>query len=66
MALKDIMLSEISQTAKDKSCMITYMWNLKTTPPSKLVNVTKTSRLTDIENKLDGYQWGEGKGEGAV
>ena len=28
------------------------MWNLKTTPPSKLVNITKTSRLTDTENKL--------------
>jgi hypothetical protein len=27
---KDIMLSQISQTQKDKYCMIlTYMWNLK-------------------------------------
>ena len=57
-----VMLSEISQTAKDKSCMITYMWNLKTTPPSKLVNVTKTSRLTDTENKLV-FTSGEGQFE---
>ena len=29
MDLEGIMLSEISQTDKDKYCMISYMWNLK-------------------------------------
>ena len=29
MDLEGIMLSEISQTEKDKYCMITDMWNLK-------------------------------------
>ena len=30
MDLEDIMLSEVSQTKKDKYCVFTYMWNLKT------------------------------------
>ena len=29
--LEGIMLSEISQTDKDKHCMISHMWNLKNT-----------------------------------
>ena len=29
--LEGIMLSEISQTEKDKYCVVTYMWNLKNT-----------------------------------
>ena len=49
MDLESIMLSEISQTEKDKYSLISLiMWNLK---KYKLVNVTK-SRLTDTENKL--------------
>ena len=47
-----IMLSERSQTEGQILYDTTYMWNLKTTPPSKLVNITKTSRLTDTEDKL--------------
>ena len=31
MDLKGIMLSQVSQTEKDKYCEITYTWNLKTT-----------------------------------
>ena len=43
------MLSEISQTEKDKYFMITYMSNLKYT---KNMNRTKKrGRLTDTENK---------------
>ena len=38
------MLSEISQTEKDKYCIISLY--------NKLVNITKRSRLTCIENKL--------------
>ena len=40
------MLSEISQTEKDKYCIISLY--------NKLVNITKRSRLTDLENKLVG------------
>ena len=29
MDLEVIMLTEISQTEKDKYCMVTYIWNLK-------------------------------------
>ena len=29
MDLEGIMLSEISQTEKDKYCMLSHMWNLK-------------------------------------
>ena len=48
MDLEGIMLSEISQTEKDKIlCDITYTWNLKNKTHSQ-----KRSRLTDIENKL--------------
>ena len=44
MDLEGIMLSEISQTEKDKYCIISLY--------NKLVNITKRSRLTCIENKL--------------
>ena len=48
MDLEGIMLSEISQTEKDKILYdITYTWNLKNKTHSQ-----KRSRLTDIENKL--------------
>ena len=29
--LEDIMLSEVSQTQKDKSCMVSLMWGVKKT-----------------------------------
>ena len=44
MDLEGIMLSEISQTEKDKYCIISVY--------NKLVNITKRSRLTGIEHKL--------------
>ena len=43
MNLEGIMLSEISQTEKDKHCIISLY--------NKLVNITR-SRLTGTENKL--------------
>ena len=42
------MLCEISQTAKDKYSVITYMWNLK----NKMNEYNKTETDTDRENKL--------------
>ena len=44
MDLEGIMLSEISQTEKDRCCIISLY--------NKLVNITKRSRLGGIENKL--------------
>ena len=42
MDLEDVMLSEISQTEKDKYCVISlFMWNKKKTP-----------KLIDTENRL--------------
>ena len=35
MDLQGIVLSEISQTEKDKYCIINYMWNLKKTNSEK-------------------------------
>ena len=50
MNLEGIILSEISQTEKEQiQCDITYVESKK---HYKLVNITKRSRLTDIENKL--------------
>ena len=46
--LEGIMLCEISQTAKDKYSVITYMWNLK----NKMNEYNKTETDTDRENKL--------------
>ena len=43
-----IMLSEISQTEKDKYCMISFIWNLK--KQNKWTNITK-HRITNTENK---------------
>ena len=50
MDLEGIMQSEISQTEKDRCCMISHVESKKY---SELVNITKNkNRLTDIENKL--------------
>ena len=38
MYLEDIMLSEISQTEKDKYSVITYMWNLKKRTKTNVYN----------------------------
>ena len=42
------MLSEISQTERQISYDLTYMWNLKNQTKSK----PKTPRFTDTENRL--------------
>ena len=66
MNLENVMLSEISQ--KDKCYMISLnMWNLR--KQNRRVYIakqkdiySKINRLTDIENKPRGYQWGKGSG----
>ena len=51
MDLEGILLIEISQTEKDKILYnITYMWYLKITTKQWILH--KSSRITDIENKL--------------
>ena len=49
MDLEIIILSEVSQTEKEKY-YITYMWNLK--KKYKRTYLQNRNRLTDIENKL--------------
>ena len=59
MDLEAIMLSEISQTEKDKYCMISHVWNLK----NKLVNITKMKQTHRYREQTSGYKWGrEGGG----
>ena len=56
--LEGIMLSEISQTEKDKYCMVSLICGILK-KQNKLVNITKKrSRLTNV------YQWGDTSGEG--
>jgi len=49
MDLEDIMISEVSQTEKDKYCMyhFMYMWNLK--KYNKLTNITTTKKEADSQ-----------------
>ena len=56
------MLSEISQ--RQIPCDITYMWNLK--KYNKLVNMTKKKQMHRYREQTSGYQWGEGRGAGAI
>ena len=60
MDLETVILSEVSQTEKDKYHDITYMWNLKNKP----VNITKKKQTHRYREQTHGYQWGEGKGKG--
>ena len=62
MDLEGIMLSEISQTDKDKFCMISHMWNAK--KYNKLVNKTKKQQTHRYREQTSGYQHGEGRGVG--
>ena len=49
MDLEMIILSEVSQTERDKYRTISGMWNLKNDAKE---SIYKTDRLTDIENRL--------------
>ena len=46
--LEVIILREVSQTEKDKSCDITCMWNLR----NDTTNLCVKQKQTDLENKL--------------
>ena len=58
---EDIMLSEISQTKKDKYCVISL--NVESKKYNKLVNITKKKQTHRYREQTSGYQWGEGSGE---
>ena len=49
MDLEIVIVSEVSQTEKDKYHDIAYMWNLKNGTHELIY---KTERVTDVENKL--------------
>ena len=52
--IENIMLSEISQTEKDKYCMATYMWNLK----FKQMNIySKTETHSQIRKTVILLKW---------
>ena len=50
MDLEDIMLSDISQTEKDKCCMISLKFGILKIIQTNIYNKTET--LTDLEKKL--------------
>ena len=51
MDLEVVILSEVSQTEKDKYHDITYMWNLKK-KRYKWTYLQNRNRVTEVENKL--------------
>ena len=59
--LEDFILSEISQTEKEKYCMISHIYESKKI--QQTVNITKRIRFTDIERT---NQWGFGRRNVAV
>ena len=61
MDLEGIMLSEISQTKKDKYCMISPNVESKKIQPTS--EYSKKEADSQIQRTSD-YQWGEGRREG--
>ena len=57
------MLSEISQTEKDKYCMISLICG-NSKKYNKLGNITKKKQTHRYREQISGYQWGEGRGRG--
>ena len=57
------MLSEISQTDKDKYCMMSHVESKRY---NKLVNITKKKQAHRRRKQTSGYQWGKGRGKGNI
>ena len=67
MELEGITLSVISQTEKDKYCVISHIQNLKKTKYNKLLNKRKKKQTHRYREKTNGYlPVGRRKGEGAI
>ena len=60
--LENIMLSEISQTERQKLYDITYLWNLKNKANTRTKQRRKTLKYIK-KKKTSSYQWGEKGGE---
>ena len=60
---KGVILSEISQTEKDKYCMTSHV---ESTKFNKLVNKAKKQQIHCYRMQTSGYQWGEGKRGGTA
>ena len=63
MDLKGIMLSERSQTEKDKYYMISLIYEIQ---KIKLVNITKKKQTHRHREQTSGYQQGEKRGRGNI
>ena len=55
------MLSEVGQTEEDKYYMLSLIFGIL---KNKLVNITKKKHSHRCRKQTNGYQWGEGRGEG--
>ena len=51
MDLESVILSDVSQTEKEKYCLVSYMWNVKRNDSNEL----KYNRGTDAQRKKDAY-----------
>ena len=57
MHLEDVILSEISQTEKDKFCRISFTWNIKKqTKKHKISDQTKQKQTHRNSEQSGGYQ----------
>ena len=61
MNLESIMVSEVSQIEKDKYYKFSLICGIYRIQQTSKYN-RKRNKLTDIENKLVVYLWGEGRG----
>ena len=58
--LEDTMLSKISQTEKDKYCIISLLCGIQ---KLQKTNKAKKNQTHICREQISAYQWGEGKGE---
>ena len=59
--LEGIMLSEISQTERDKYSMLLLICGSQ---KIKQMHITKQKQMHRYREQTSGYQWGKGKGDG--
>ena len=62
MALKGIMLSQLSQTENDNT--VWYDLYMESKKHNKLVTITKKNQVHMYRGQICGYQWGERSEEG--
>jgi len=62
MDLENIMLSEISQTVKNKYCIMSFIFGIKKVKPTNIYS-KNINRLRDTDNKLIDYPRRVGRGK---